>query len=561
MKFNENYDSFLSATLSLEELEKYHNEGINTLGYNLEPITDVDELDPDDYLPAGAPPLHSHGSSPVSSIDDGAGGQWPFTKIEPALPPAPEFNTAMLPSAFAAFVEDAAYRMQCPPDYIAVALMVSLSAVVGRKFAIHPKQKDSWLVVPNLWGCIVGNPSAKKSPAMAEGIKAVVELEGAAKQQYKEANKAYAIDAELHKLEEKEAGKEAKQALADSGRDSARKLLEEAQRLAPEQPVRKRYKTNSATVEKLGELLADNPNGILIIRDELSGFLGELDKQGHEADRGFYLEAWAGNSSFAYDRIGRGTVDIASACVSILGGTQPDKLQPLVKQAVMGGTGNDGFIQRFQLLVYPDRKPETYVDDLPGKMAESRMLDVFKLMAAIEAGEQIKLRFSPEAQALFIEWHEELTTKLSDPDIHPAIESHLSKYKSMVPSLALLIHLADNPASAAIGAVTQQAMIKALVWAEYLEGHMHRVYSLSESMEQDNAITIARKFGKQLQGSFTARDVALAGWKGIGKSTERVQTAISILLDCGYVREQYRDTNGRPTVDYVINEAVIGCHG
>ena len=32
--------------------------------------------------------------------------------------------------------------MQCPPDYPAVAIMVVMAGLVGRKLGIRPKQKD-----------------------------------------------------------------------------------------------------------------------------------------------------------------------------------------------------------------------------------------------------------------------------------------------------------------------------------------------------------------------------------------------------------------------------------
>ncbi len=60
----------------------------------------------------------------------------------------------------------------------------------------------------------------------------------------------------------------------------------------------KRYIVNDGTVEKLGELLNHNPRGLLLVRDELVGLLRTLDKQGHENDRAFYLESWAGAGAF-----------------------------------------------------------------------------------------------------------------------------------------------------------------------------------------------------------------------------------------------------------------------
>lgn len=99
-----------------------------------------------------------------------------------------------------------------------------------------------------------------------------------------------------------------------------------------------------------------------------------LDKDGHEAARGFYLEAWNGTGRYTYDRIGRGTIDIDAAVVSMIGTIQPSRLAEYVASAVRGGSGDDGLIQRFQLAVWPDcpsrwrnvdRWPDTKAKGLP----------------------------------------------------------------------------------------------------------------------------------------------------------------------------------------------------
>ena len=65
------------------------------------------------------------------------------TAIKPqALPagltPAQPWDDELLPKELRYFVRDVADRTQCPPDFVAVALIVGISAVVGRKFSIHP---------------------------------------------------------------------------------------------------------------------------------------------------------------------------------------------------------------------------------------------------------------------------------------------------------------------------------------------------------------------------------------------------------------------------------------
>ncbi len=86
-----------------------------------------------------------------------AGAPWPDPQPLPAgLPDVPAFEPELLPESFRGWVTDVAERMQCPPDYPAVAAMVAAAALIGRQVAIRPKQRDDWTVIPNLWGAIVG---------------------------------------------------------------------------------------------------------------------------------------------------------------------------------------------------------------------------------------------------------------------------------------------------------------------------------------------------------------------------------------------------------------------
>jgi putative DNA primase/helicase len=153
--------------------------------------------------------------------------------------------------------------------------------------------------------------------------------------------------------ERKKAGaKEIREAL-DNGQD-AKAVAKRLAAADETEPIRKRYMTNDTTVEKPGVILSQNPNGVLIYRDEWAAFVRLMEREGHEGDRGFYLEAWNGTGRFTCDRIGRGTVEIEAAIVSILGSTQPGPLQDYLRGAVAGGHGDDGLMQRFQLAVWPD---------------------------------------------------------------------------------------------------------------------------------------------------------------------------------------------------------------
>ena len=198
--------------------------------------------------------------------------------------------------------------------------------------------------MPNLWGAVVGRPGVLKTPAIQEPLKALDQLETLARNQYEAEIKEHEAR-QLVAEERKKVSREKIKKALKVGQDPTQEALEAVQE--EDEPVRQRYLINDTTVEKLGEILNGNPRGVLLFRDELTGFLKSLDKDGREGDRAFYLEAWNGTGRFTYDRIGRGTIDIEAACVSILGGIQPGPLNHYLRRMAQGGVDNDGLLQRF----------------------------------------------------------------------------------------------------------------------------------------------------------------------------------------------------------------------
>jgi hypothetical protein len=114
----------------------------------------------------------------------------------------------------------------------------------------------------------------------------------------------------------------------------------------PDEPKARRYVVNDTTYEALGEILADNANGVLAFRDELVSLLKTLDREEHVAARGFFLSGWNGTAGYTFDRIFRGRTHIEAACLSLLGSTQPSRLAEYVRRAVTGAAGDDGLIPR-----------------------------------------------------------------------------------------------------------------------------------------------------------------------------------------------------------------------
>lgn len=496
------------------------------------------------------------GSAPTSRDD------WPEPQPLPdELPPVQRFDFDLLPSSFRAWIEDVAERIQCPADFPAIAAMIALAAVVGRKVGIRPKRHDDWLVVPNLWGAAIGPPSVMKTPAIQEPLNPLKRMEIEAKKQFErelKQNNAQQLVAEERR---KKAKSDIKAALADS-EDAALEIARHAVSQEAPGPVRKRFIVNDSSVEKLGELLNENPNGFLCFRDELIGLLKSLEKEGQEGARSFYLEAWTGTGRYTYDRIGRGTIDIEAAIVSILGSIQPGPLRAYLHAAVANADGADGLMQRFQLAVYPDVPKEwRNVDRWPDTPARSNAYETIQRLSTAkpyEFGAQTDefdpdgipfLRFDTAAQEVFDGWRLQLETRLRNGGEHAAIEAHLAKYRSLIPSLALLIHLADGE----IGNVGVEALRRAIAWGEYLESHARRIYAIAIAPDTAEAIALAGKvMSGALPDEFALRDVYRPMWIGL-TTIEAAKRAVEMLIDLDWLVEVVEKTPGRDRTRYLVN--------
>jgi putative DNA primase/helicase len=495
-----------------------------------------------------------------------AADDWPKPEPLPIeLPAVDPFSEDLLPDSFRPLVKDMADRMQVPLDYPAVVVVLCLAGIVSRRAVIQPKENDTgWVVVPNLWGGIIAPPGFMKSPVIEAVTQALKQIQSEWRHQYEEELKDYARNKEEYDLRcavwKDQYKKAAKDKKAAKGGDPAPERPENE----PNQPSLRRLIVNDATFEALHKTLNENPAGLLEIRDELTGWLTQLDRPGREGERAFWLEAWNGNGAFTVDRIGRGTIHVPACCMSVLGGIQPGRLRSYLVDALKDGPGNDGLMQRFQVLVWPDTPPEwQYVDRPPNAKMLNQADSVFRKLLDMDAEHPARYRFSSDAQALFVEWLAGLEAKVRAGDLHPALVSHLSKFRSLMPALALLFELADwaagngSPDTISLGNTKRAA-----AWCDdYLESHATRVYSCIVAPELRAARELADKIKRRKVGAdgfFSCRDVYLKGWSGLD-SPEAVKQAVEVLRDAGWVREapiQPKGSGGRPSDRYRVNPQV-----
>jgi putative DNA primase/helicase len=502
-------------------------------------------------------------------LQGGAPSGWPKPKdLPPERPEAPPLPEDLLPTPLRSWCRDIATRMQVPPEMVAMPAIVTAASLVGRNVMIHPKRLDDWRVVPNIWGAVVASPGMLKSPALADGMKPFKARATAAMEEIERESCAHAAgfdalkakEAALKKLLQKHYERGGAQDFEGASLDAAglRDRLRQVKAEIDDCPRPRRYFTNDPTVEKLCELLRDSPRGILLERDELAGWMASLDRNGREGDLEFYLEGWDGGGGFTQDRIGRGTIHVPANCISIFGGIQPGKLKKHVDGALAGGNGADGLLQRFQALVWPEFSSEwEHVDRPPDRKARAEVDAAFRRLDMLSAEDEPR-RFSTEAQALFDDWLGVLERRLRSGELAhaPAFLAHLAKYRSLMPSLALVFHLLVEPH---VREASLDATKLAAAWCDFLETHARKIYAAELSTPVMAARELARRLRRgdlALEEGVTVREIYRREWSGL-KTAKEVTAALNVLRDCEWLEVQSEETGGRNREAVYFNPRIV----
>jgi hypothetical protein len=327
---------------------------------------------------------------------------------------------------------------------------------------------------------------------------------------------------------------------------------------APEEPKERRFKSTTPPW-KTGRLAGAQPAGNAFYRDELIGLL-PLGRKKAKGDKAFYLEGWNGTASFNIDRIGRGSLHIKT-CASVFGGIQPELLERYLA-GITASLDNDGRIQRFQVMVYPNASPWEWRDRYPVKGAREAVRDLFDRLAVFDPVQDgaaphddfVKLPhfcFDDAAQDIFVEWCTELHTVHIANEQNPLMQQHFGKFEKLFCSIALILHLAEG----SIGPVTATSALRAAAWCEYLTGHARRIYGLVEAAKVTTARMVSRRLAEgKLDDGFTVRDMVRKQWSGVTTAMQ-AETALAILEENGHVQSQDGiNTLARPTVRYYANQ-------
>ena len=246
--------------------------------------------------------------------------------------------------------------------------------------------------------------------------------------------------------------------------------------IEPDEPHERRLVVNEMSMEGLAErILAHNERGVMILYQELMGFIGGFDaykSNGVKKDRQAALELFDGGRRNR-DLV-RGTVWVPNWSACIIGGIQTDKLRAAAHLS------DDGLLQRFLLVevnssgIGEDRKPNT--DAISDYDAESGSLPIDPITLRrpdhlVTGGSRISAAKSDRLAFALKE----------EPTLSAAFRGHANKLNGIFARLLLTLHLIETPhrrtdllpvVSGATARRAHDLMVK------YLIPHALNIYSL-----------------------------------------------------------------------------------
>lgn len=467
----------------------------------------------------------------------------------------------LLPKILFAKVKDISVRIDVAPESVATMLFSVLGGLLGRRVNVRPKRNDNWLSYPCcLWGCLVSRPGNKKSPLLTEILKPIYKLEDFASEKFNEAYKSAQPKLQIIAEKKKFIEKQIKKSIEEPGEGDLLKFEADLASLSDEEakakPIRTRYYTSDATGPKLIEMMAENPSGLLIIRDELSGTFQNFDVPGNESLRTLFLESHAGTGRITQDRVSAGTRTANGMGATLIGSIQPGPLARILNAST------DGMIQRFGLLVTLKDSIGELRDIAPDENANSHYELFCNAISHLSANAPVSLAFTPEAQGKFFAWYNSNTAFINKAGTSDAIRSHLSKYPSVLCALAAIIHLAElfERIGSVVGSteISESTVDRAAEFIEsILSPHATFIYERNSARASSEVLADRIMAGHVSNGMSLAK-ISHNEWSGLN-SPQIVRAAADELADRNWIKieERRNGTVGRVSSVILINPEIL----
>jgi len=420
------------------------------------------------------------------------------------------FPTESLPESMRQLVERGATAIGCDETLIIPAALCVAATAIGNSRRIGAN--ETWTEPAVVWAAAVASSGSRKTPASKLAMEP--------------------LEAEQDRLDEEHTGDE----------NAPRKVA---------------FATD-VTIERLAGILADNPRGLGIFRDELSAWLSNMSRYRKDgSDAAAWLEVFNDGRLHIHRKTGTPRyLSVRGANVSICGGIQPE----IARRCLESTNTENGLLGRILL----SASPKKLVQEFPRAVSESArrkwkvaIARLFKMeMATDELGKPAPVVLPLDAEAAelwekFFRNHQKRTFEATG-----AYAAALTKLERYVLRIALVFHLitqADDPLGDDCAPVTAEAMRRAIVVVEWYVYETDRIYRRwSRAAEGDTNDSRIIEWLEARGGVGTTRQMVSSK---LFSCVSEAELALAPLISSGAIvpRTITHDGPGRPGTEYVLS--------
>ena len=457
------------------------------------------------------------------------------------------FPVNALPQLVRRFVTEGAKAIGCDSSYLALPLISALASAIGTTRVLELKR--GWYAPSIIWTAIVGESGSMKTPAFKLVMKPIQDRQRKAFKRHTEAMKQYEADL---------AGWEKCYSAWKRGKSTDEPPAK------PEPPPSVRFIVIDTTVEALAPILAANPRGLLLSRDELSGWLGSFDRYAGKGsgDSSNWLSTHTGESITVDRKTGTPrTIHVPSAAVCITGGIQPGILQ-----RAMGAEHRESGLLARLLLAYPPRITKRWTEDQIDAESEADLVRVFDRLYELQPvvnddGETRPgvVRLSAGAHAIWTAYYDAHAKEQAD--LSGDLSAAWSKLEEYAARLALVIHFtrwaANDPTLVDVNIVNEESMSAGICLATWFKRETRRVYAILDESEADRDRRRLVEWIDNRGGSVTAREVQQGcGWL---KDSGTAKAALDVLCkeNRGVWVASPAGRRGQPTRRFTLSSSTV----
>jgi hypothetical protein len=413
--------------------------------------------------------------------------------------------TALAPP-FRGYAEEGAIAVGVPVEMVAVPLIVAFGAAMGHHLVL--RLKSGFHQLPVLFAGVVAPPGSAKSPAQAEALRPLRNLQH------------FMVQAHQDALQ---------QAGANVGGGKQGAPL----------PTLDHLYTSDATMEAIAPMLVTS-SGLLVYHDELLGLIRSCDayRSGRGADRQGWLTLWSGGP-IKVDRKSAPTIYVAHPAVSVLGGTQPEMLREFRNP----NGGRDGLTERF-LWIYPDTTPAFWTTETVSQQTIREVTACFLAQRRASSASTTYVDLAPSAVSVWIDWYNANQMHVAQLDGLEA--GFVSKLPLQVARLALICHAMSDPYGRS-RQLNVQTLDAAIALGEYFHGQFRGVLPLINGTSKGRSPSAKTAMADALSDAGRLSRSQLHRVMHGGMSSQELDQVLADLESEGRViKENLGDTGGRP---------------